>query len=86
VSIARTNADAIHLVPGEVTPAARQREQAIKNALRQQGPATAEQVIERTELSQSATYELLEAFKVDGRRPFDPHRTVQDLISGAEER
>lgn len=31
-------------------------------------------------------HELLEAFKVDGRRPFDPHRTVQDLISGAEER
>jgi hypothetical protein len=31
-------------------------------------------------------HELLEAFKVDGKRPFDPHRSVQDLISGAVER
>ncbi len=30
-----------------------------------------------------ADHELLEAFKVDGRRPFDPHRTVGDLTSGA---
>lgn len=28
-------------------------------------------------------HELLEAFKFDGRRPFDPHRTVQDLTGGA---
>jgi hypothetical protein len=31
-------------------------------------------------------HELLEAFKVDGRRPFDPHRSVQDLISIPEAR
>jgi hypothetical protein len=28
-------------------------------------------------------HELLEAFKFDGGRPFDPHRTVQDLVSTA---
>lgn len=28
-------------------------------------------------------HELMEAFKVNGRRPFDPHRTVQDLTKGA---
>jgi hypothetical protein len=31
-------------------------------------------------------HELLEAFKVEGKRPFDPHRSVQDLISGAMDR
>ena len=28
-------------------------------------------------------HELMEAFKVAGLRPFDPHRTIQDLTSGA---
>lgn len=31
-------------------------------------------------------HELLEAFKVDGKRPFDPHRSVQDLTATASER
>ena len=31
-------------------------------------------------------HELLEAFKVDGKRPFDPHRSVQDLTASASER
>lgn len=29
-------------------------------------------------------HELMEAFKVDGRRPFDPHRSVEHLIATAE--
>lgn len=31
-------------------------------------------------------HELMEAFKFDGERPFDPHRTVQDLVSLGHER
>lgn len=30
-----------------------------------------------------ADHELMEAFKVDGLRPFDPHRTIRDLTGGA---
>jgi hypothetical protein len=30
-------------------------------------------------------HELLEAFKVDGVRPFDPHRTIQSLIAVDED-
>lgn len=30
-------------------------------------------------------HELLEAFKFDGRRPFDPHRTVQALAAMPED-
>jgi hypothetical protein len=52
--IARTNADAVHLPPGEVAPVARER--LIVQALRQDGPATPEVVIAPTGLSQSATY------------------------------
>lgn len=53
--IARTNADAVHHRPGEVTPAAREREARIRQALAR-GPATAEQVIARTGLPQSVVY------------------------------
>ena len=30
-------------------------------------------------------HELMEAFKVDGKRPFDPHRSIQDLVATSQE-
>lgn len=65
MAIARTNADAVHHVPGQVTEAARHREQRIVAALRQ-GAATAEEVIARTGLSHSATFADLRLLADEG--------------------
>lgn len=35
-------------------------------------------------VKQVVEHELMEAFKVSGRRPFDPHRTVDELVGLAE--
>lgn len=55
MGLTRTNADAMHLRPGEVTPSARDREARIRSALRD-GPQTAEEVVRRTGLSQPVVY------------------------------
>ena len=50
MSLARTNQDAEHHVPGEVVPAARHREQIIRAALAK-GPATLRDLEKRTGLT-----------------------------------
>lgn len=54
--MARVNQDAVHHTPGEVAPVARERERRIVEALRRGGPASADAVIARTGLPQSAVY------------------------------